>query len=105
MTSYKDVLDFINSYKKHPLKTIIVAVLLLFFLCLIAFCTGFFNKKGEQVAQPTIEKPIAVIPPTSSPQEKQEAESPKVQQHTEGDNSPAVNAGGDVNIDIGGNKK
>jgi len=89
----KDSEKLIESFKKRPWKTIFAIAVLLILLSVFGFFNGFFGEKGKRAAglsnegNPHVEQPSNVLP-----HERKKAEPrPTINQHTEGDQSPAVN--------------
>ena len=103
----KDSENLIESFKKRPGRTISAIVVLLLLLSVIAYFTGFFGEKGKRAAGLSKENLPIETSSKDLPLERKKVElRPTTNQHTEGDQSPAVNVapGGKSIINYGAPK-
>jgi hypothetical protein len=103
---FKDTEEIIEKGKKRPKRTLFVLILLSIFVVAYAYLTGFFSEKGKQHATPQKEIPRVVQPTNDLPKQKEDTNQPVINQHTEGNQSPAVNIapGGTANLTYGKTK-
>ncbi len=82
----------IDKAKTQPKKTIMIVIVFAIIALAVAYGTTFVSKKAEQHAEPSI------------PAQKNQSETSSIEQHTKGDQSPAVVSDGDVEIKYGSDK-
>ena len=100
----KDIKQLIVSFKRHPVRTIIIFIAFLIITFLSAYYNNFFSEKGKQAARSSSDHPRT----DESFDEQHKADNrPTIIQWTEGEQSPAVNvgAGGQSNINYVPQKK
>lgn len=85
---FNDAKKIFESFKRQPLKTILIIILLLTFLAVSAYVTGFFGEKAKEHANAV----------------NSNGKGERVYQATEGDESPAIVSDGNVNLEYGGDK-
>ncbi len=103
----KDTEKLMESFKKRPGGTISAIVILLLLLSVIAFFTNFFGEEGKRAAGSSKEAPhIEQSTKDLEHERKNAGPRPTINQHTEGNQAPAVNVspGGTVNINYGSEK-
>jgi hypothetical protein len=88
----KDSERLIDSFKKQPGRTISAIVVLLLLVSMIAYFTGLFSEKGKRAAGQSKEGHPIEQTSKDLPHEQKKAEPrPTINQHTEGNQAPAVN--------------
>ena len=105
---YKDTEKIIEAGEKRPKRTLFVLLVLLLLVSVIAFVTGYFREKGKRLAFPANQSQV-ISPPSSKARDHQKQDIPRpiINQHTEGNQSPAVNVapGGTATFDYSSPKK
>ncbi len=83
---FDDAEKIIDSGKRQPFRTFLIILFLLVFLVIIAYVSRYSGEKAKQHAN------------TSSQLNQANGQGEKTYQTTEGDQSPAINAEGDVTL-------
>lgn len=99
--NYKEFKRIYESFKKWPIITITFLVVCLIIFIFSKYFGSYFSEKGKQFANPQVK----LINDRMSSEEirkyKNNSKSTsKINQHTEGNQSPAVISNKDVNINI-----
>jgi flagellar basal body-associated protein FliL len=91
---FKGADEIIDKARTQPGRVLLIVIVIILFTILIAYTTTFTSKKAEKHAKPT--------PPSTQTQPQKNI---KVEQRTEGDQSPAIKTDeGDVTLNYGGTK-
>lgn len=100
---FKNAEEIIEKGKKRPKRTLYILIFLLISVAAYAYITGFFSEKGKQHAASQTESPRIILPSKDLPKQKGNTNAPVINQHTEGNQSPAVNVapGGTTNFNYG----
>ena len=104
----KDSEELIESFKKRPRRTVLTVIAFLILLSVIAYFQGFFSEMGKRAIALFKEAPRVAQPSKDLRQEWKKAEPRQtINQHTEGDQAPAVNVapGGHSTINYGSRKE
>lgn len=105
---FDNVKKIYESGKKKPKKTLCILVLLFVLVGIIAFVTSFCGEKGKQFAEPSKISNDTVTTPKAKQKQitnnDRTKDNLKIEQHTEGNQSPAIVSNSDVKIEYGGNK-
>jgi len=95
--NFKDAEEICKSFKTHPVRTLFIVLFLVFVVVLFAYISGFFGEKGKRYAVPAVQSERGIPTSKREPEKKKDMDhskdSPRVSQHTEGDQSPAQNIG------------
>jgi hypothetical protein len=95
--NFKDAEEICKSFNTRPVRTLLIFLFLVFAVVLFAYIGGFFGEKGKQDAVSIVENGNGIPPSRQEPEKKKDTDhsknSPRVSQHTEGDQSPAQNIG------------
>lgn len=96
---FDNVEKIIASGKKKPIKTLLIFILVIILLALSALVTNFFGEKGKRLADPSKISNEALSTLGEKQQQitnnEQSKDTFKIEQHTEGDQSPAIIIFGD----------
>lgn len=106
--NFEDIEKIIEKAKIRPKKTIIILIVLLIIAIAITYGKAFFSAKALQHAKPSIpaqkeQSESATIPNKQTSSEKANG-TVTIEQHTKGDQSPAIVTDKDVKIMYKGNK-
>jgi len=97
---FSDIINIINSFKKEPIKTLLLVFLILIILCISAYLSNYFGQKGKNLADTAMDS--SLVTPSSKGALPQDTITNKIEinQNTKGSQSPAVNVGpeGTVNF-------
>jgi hypothetical protein len=89
---FKDAEDIVEGGKRRPKRMIVVICVLLFFVALSAYVTGFFGEIGKRHAGTSNEGHKILVQPHKEVQhEKNNTYSTETTQQTYGNQSPAIN--------------
>ena len=132
---FDTVEKMVESFKKKPKATLAVVVTLAIVFIVSAYLYGFFSEKGKHLASPAKQTSPAAKSPNTKDREAQDiqprsgppksslnatndqlterakqdtgedATAPRINQHTEGNQSPAIVADRDVTITYGAPQK
>lgn len=105
---FDNVEKIYESGKKKPKKTLLIVVLLIVLVGIIAFVNNFCGEKARQFAEPSKISNDTVMTPKAKQKQitnnDPTKDNLKIEQHTEGNQSPAIVSDGDVKIEYRGNK-
>lgn len=102
---FQDAQKIVESLPKRPIQTLLIIVVALVFAGIVAWINGFFGAKGAQKASHPGQAPLPLIRDLPEEQRKY-SPAPHIYQHTQGDQSPAINVdrGGQSNLSYGSEK-
>jgi flagellar basal body-associated protein FliL len=101
---FKDAEKIVEAGKTKFKRTLFIIILLLVLIAVIAYIKGFFGEKGKQHAGSSNESHWSSNSPSREIQHQEKnTNAPVINQHTEGDQSPAI-ISNDVNITYGAPK-
>ena len=93
----QDIDKVITSFKKNKIRTIVIIIIYFIFLIVIAYSSSFISEKGKQHADSSKES-LVNKPVSKEVQQPINVKNPRIIQHTEGEQSPAIVSGRDVRI-------
>ncbi|MCJ7602411.1 MAG: hypothetical protein MUO63_13055 [Desulfobulbaceae bacterium] len=103
----KDAEEIIESGQQRPKKTFLVIIVFLLLVGVVAYVSGFFSEKAKKHANLKNDDQKVSLTPEIKQQKNskstQPESPPKINQSTEGDQSPAI-ISNDVNIIYGDQK-
>jgi hypothetical protein len=99
----KDTEKLLESFKEHPIRTCVVVLIFLALLSLSAYVVSYSGEKGKEHVFSTKEHVHVMQSPNDMPQQKKDTNTPNINQHTEGNQSPNVYVapGGKADIKYG----
>ncbi len=105
---FEDAEKIIEKAKTQPKKTITIVIVFAIIALAIAYGTTLVSEKAKQHAEPSIPAQKAQSETASTPDKKTSNKAANgtssIEQHTKGDQSPAVVSDGDVEIKYGSDK-
>jgi len=103
----KDAKEIIELGQQRPKKTVLVFIVFILLVAVVAYVSGFFGEKAKKHANLKNNDQKVSLTPERKQQKNgkstQTESSPKINQSTEGDQSPAI-ISNDVNIIYGDHK-
>ena len=97
---FRDVRNFIHLLRRRPAEAVLIGVVFFLFMAALAYVTGLWGERGRQRASTAPPGYAISASPSGVHMRSATQGHPLTNQHTEGDQSPAVNVapGGTSNI-------
>jgi hypothetical protein len=93
-----DIDKIIKSFKKNKIRTIFIIIIIFFIYLIVSpYISTYFSEKGKQHADSSKES-LVNKPVSKEVQQPMNVKNPRIIQHTEGEQSPAIVSDRDVRI-------